>query len=97
MKCPQKGCAENRWLEPIMSFLRSIGYIMQKSKLQALFQLIYAEGSVNATLNDKDISRTTAAHTLICNILYGYLTAKLLECNLRKSSNEGKFTINSSL
>ena len=41
----------------MMGFLGSIGYIMQGSELQALFQLIYAEGSVNAMLNG--ISRVT--------------------------------------
>ena len=42
----------------MMSFLGSIGYnanIMQGFGLQALFEFIYAEGSVNAMLNDKDI------------------------------------------
>ena len=51
--------------QQMMSFLGSIGYIMQGSGLQALFELIYAEGSVNAMLNGKDISRATRAHTLI--------------------------------
>ena len=32
---------------------------MQGSGLQALFELIYAEGSVIAMLNGKDISRAT--------------------------------------
>ena len=39
----------------MMSFFGSIGYIMQGSGLQALFELIYAEGSVNAMLNGKDL------------------------------------------
>ena len=43
----------------MMTFLGSIGYIMQGSGLQALFELIYAEGSINAMLNGKDISRAT--------------------------------------
>ena len=81
----------------MMRFLGSIGYTMQGSGLQALFQLIYAEESVNAMLNGKDISRATRAHTLIYAVLYGYLTAKLFECNLGQPSNDGKFTINSSL
>ena len=81
----------------MMSFIGSIGYIMQGSGLQALFELIYAEGSINAMLNGKDISRATRAHTLIYAVLYGYLTAKLFECNLGEPSNDGKFTINSSL
>ena len=70
---------------------------MQGSVLQALFELIYAEGSINTMLNGKDISRVTRAHTLIYTVLYGYLTAKLFECNLEEPSNYGKFTINSSL
>ena len=41
------------------SFLGSTGYIMQGSGLHALFELIYAEGSINAMLNGKDISRAT--------------------------------------
>ena len=49
----------------MMSFRGSIGYIMQVSGLQALFELIYAEGGINAILNGKDISRATRAHTLI--------------------------------
>ena len=49
----------------MMSFLGSIGYIMQGSGLQTLFELIYAEGSMNAILNGKDISRAIRAHTLI--------------------------------
>ena len=48
-------------------------------------------------LNGKDISRATRAHTLIFKLLYGYLTAKLFEFNLGEPSNDGKFTINSSL
>ena len=43
----------------MMSFPGSIGYIMQVSGLQALFELIYAEGRINAMLNVKDISRAT--------------------------------------
>ena len=70
---------------------------MQGSVLQALFEQIYAEGSINTMLNGKDISRVTRAHTLIYTVLYGYLTAKLFECNLEEPSNYGKFTINSSL
>ena len=81
----------------MMSFLGSIGYIMQGSELQALFELIYAEGSINAMLNSKDISIATRAHILIYAVLYGYLTGKLFKCNLREPSNDGKFTINSSL
>ena len=43
----------------MMSFPGSIGYIMQVSGLQALFELIYAEGRINAMLNVKNISRAT--------------------------------------
>ena len=81
----------------MMSFLGLIGYIMQGSQLQEVLELIYAEGSVNAMLNSKDISRVTRAHTLIYTVLYGYLKEKLSECNLGEPSNYGKFTINSSL
>ena len=70
---------------------------MQGSVLQALFELIYAEGSINTMLNGKDISRVTRAHTLIYTVLHGYLTAKLFECNLEEPSSYGKFIINSSL
>ena len=42
-------------------------------------------------------SRATRAHTLIFKLLYGYLTATLFEFNLGEPSNDGKFTINSSL
>ena len=48
-------------------------------------------------LNGKDISRATQSHTLIYTVLYEYLTAKLLECNLGEPSNIRKFTIHSSL
>ena len=65
--------------------------------MQALFELIYAEGSVNAMLNGKGISRATRAHTLIYMVLYGCLTAKLFEFNSGEPSNNVKFTINSSL
>ena len=61
----------------MMSFLGSVGYIMQRSGLQALFKVICAEGSINTMLNGKDISRATRAHALIYMVLYGYLTAKL--------------------
>ena len=81
----------------MMRFLGSVGYIMQGSGLQALFELIDDEGSVNAMFNGKDISRATRAHTLIYMVLYRYLTAKLFECNLGEPSNNRKFTINSSL
>ena len=43
----------------MMSFLGSIGCILQGSGLQALLELIYAERSINAMLNGKDISRAT--------------------------------------
>ena len=72
----------------MMSFLGLIGYVMQGSALQALFELIYAEGSVNAMLNSKDISRATQSHTLIYAVF---------ECNLGEPSNDGKLPINSSL
>ena len=68
-------------LHQMMGFLGSIRYIMQGSGLQALFELIYAEGSVIAMFNGKDISRATQTHALIYAILCGYLTAKLFECN----------------
>ena len=42
-------------------------------------------------------SRATRAHTLIFKLLYGYLTATLFEFNLGEPSNDGKFTISSSL
>ena len=79
----------------MMTFLGSIGYIMQGSGLQALFELIYAEGSVNAMLNGKDIFTAARAHRLIYAVLYGYLTAKLFECNVEEPSNDRKLTINS--
>ena len=72
----------------MMSFLGLIAYEMQGSALLALFELIYAEGSVNAMLNSKDISRATQSHTLIYAVF---------ECNLGEPSNDGKLTINSSL
>ena len=81
----------------MMGFLGSIGYVVQGSGLQVLFELIYPEESINAMLNDKDISRATRAHTLIYTVLYGYLTANLFECNLGEASNDGKFTIKSFL
>ena len=81
----------------MMTFLGSIGYIMQGSGLQALFELIYAEGSLNAMLNGKDIFTAIRAHRLIYAVLYEYLTAKLFECNLGEPSNDGKFIINSYL
>ena len=64
------------------SFFGSIGYIMLGSGLQALFELIYAEGSINAMLNGKEISRATRAHILIYAVLQGYLTGKFFDCNL---------------
>ena len=79
----------------MMSFIGSIEYIMQGFSLQALFELIYAEGSVNAILHDRDIQSDTS--TVIYTALYGYFTAKLFECNLGKSCNDGKFKVNSSL
>ena len=81
----------------MMSFLGSIGYIMQGSGLQALSELIYPEGSVNSMLNGKDIYRATRAHILIYAVLYKYLTAKLFKSNLGEPSNDGKFTMRSSL
>ena len=50
-----------------------------------------------AMLNGRDISRATQVHKLIYIALYGYLTAKLFDCNLGKLSNNRKFTINNSL
>ena len=69
----------------------------QGSGLQALFELIYAEGSVNAMLNGKEISRATRAHILIYAVLQRYLTAKLFDCNLIESLNDGEFNLNDSL
>ena len=77
-------------------FLGSIGYIMQGSGLQVLFELIYAKGNVNAMLNGKGKSKATLAHILIYTVLYGYLTAKLFKCNLRHPCNDNKFEIKSS-
>ena len=81
----------------MISLIVCIGYIMKGSGLQALFKLFYAERSVNTMLHGKEISKVRRAHALIYTVLYGYLTAKLFECNLGKPCNDGKFTINSSL
>ena len=48
----------------MMSFLSLIGYIMEGSGLQALFELIYAKGSINAMLNGKDVPRATIYRAL---------------------------------
>ena len=95
---PQKDCPENRRLSPNYEF-SWFGWIYntQGSGLHGLFELIYAEGNVNAMLNGKDICRATRARKLIYTLLYGYLMAKLFEFNLGESSNNLKLTINSSL
>ena len=81
----------------MMSFIGSVRYIMQELGLQVQFKLFYTEGNVNAMSHDKVLSRVTRAHTLFYTVLYGYLTAKLFECNLGEPYNDEKFTINSSL
>ena len=57
---PQKDCAENTRLSPNdeFSWFDWI-YNAQRSGLQALFELIYAEGNVTFMLNSKDIPRAT--------------------------------------
>ena len=70
-----------------MSFIGLIKYIMQRSSLKALFDLIYAEGSINVMLHGKGISRVTQAHTLF----YTVLSAKLFEYILGEPCNDGKF------
>ena len=72
-----------------MSFIGLIEYIMQASGLQTLFELIYAEGSVNTMLHGREISGVTRAHTLVCTVL----SAKLFEYNLGKPCNDWKFYI----
>ena len=52
-----------------MSFIGLIEYIMQGLGLEALFELIYAEESVNAMLHGKEISGVTRAHTLFYTVL----------------------------
>ena len=49
--------------------------------MEAIFKLVYAENSVDAMINGKEISRATRAHTLIFGVLYCHLVSKLFNCD----------------
>ena len=61
-----------------MSFLGSIGHLMQGSGLTSLFEQIYAEQSVQPILSGKEMSRGTRAHTLLYGTLMGIIVSKVL-------------------
>ena len=61
----------------LMSFLGGIGFIMQGSGLEAIFELIYAENSVNAMIDGKQISRALRAHILLYGAFYNHILSKI--------------------
>ena len=77
-----------------MSYLGAVGFIIHGSGMEAMFELVYAENSVNAMINSKEISRAASAHTLLYGALYCHLVAKLFECDFSDLSEEGPFPLN---
>ena len=59
-----------------MSFLGSIGHLMQGSGLSNVFQLIYAELSLPKIMDGKDVSRTTRANIILYGTLVGLILIK---------------------
>ena len=64
-----------------MSFLGTIGHIMQGSGLSSISELIYAEGSVPAIMGGKEMSRGTRAHILLYGTLMGLIILKIFAQN----------------
>ena len=61
----------------LMSFLGTIGFVMQASGLEAIFQLIYADNTVQSMLDGKQISRALRAHILLYGALHDLILSKV--------------------
>ena len=72
-----------RAFHQLMSFYGAIGYIMQVSGLEELFEIRYAELSVHNMIIGKEISRATRAHTLLYAVMFRHLVVKMYESNLQ--------------
>ena len=64
------------WFHTCMSFLGSVGHLMQGSGLASIFYMIYADCTVPYILNGKAVSRTTRAHLISYACLVGFLVAR---------------------
>ena len=81
----------------LMSFYGAIGYIMQVSGIEELFEIMYAELSVHNMIIGKEISRATRAHTLLYAVMFGHLDAKMYDSNLHDHSENDTLILNDSL
>ena len=52
-----------------MSFLGSIGYLMEGSGLERLFEIVYAKNTVSHIKSGKAVSRALTAHLLVESVL----------------------------
>lgn len=65
----------------LMSFLGSIGHLMEGSGLDEIMQLIYAKDTVPHLLSGKAYARASRAHLIISTALYLVLFAELFGCH----------------
>ena len=60
-----------------MSFLSSIGYVMQNSGIKQIFSLAYAENSVDKILSGGHYTRAMRAHDLLYTALKSILMEQI--------------------
>jgi hypothetical protein len=69
-----------------MSFLGSIGHLMDGSGLQELLEVVYASNTVGHMLSGKAVSRAVRGHLLVDAALNAMVTSSALKIDLPQSS-----------
>ena len=72
----------------LMSFLGSIGKIMEGSGLDQLFETVYGQNAVKHILSGKAVSRANRGHILIEATLMNHLQQLVMEEDLKEQSSE---------
>ena len=72
-----------------MSFLGTVGHLMQGSGLASIFDMIYADSTVPYILNGKAVSRATRAHLISYACLVGFQVAKQFGFDIIIEENGG--------
>ena len=70
-----------------MSFLSSIGYVMQNSGIKQIFSLAYAENSVDKILSGGHYTRAIRAHDLLYTALKSILMEQIEDPSIIKNAS----------